>query len=145
MGGQRFGEMEVWALEAYGAANILQEILTIKSDDVIGRSKAYESIIKNEEILGPRIPESFNVLVKELQSLGLAVELEKPKIAQIIDAEDLLEKNLETEANELGTNILLEGDQAAEGEAIVNLGSDGAEDDFEALATKDTKITDKKG
>ncbi len=145
MGGQRFGEMEVWALEAYGAANILQEILTIKSDDVIGRSKAYESIIKNEEILGPRIPESFNVLVKELQSLGLAVELEKPKLSQVIDAEDLLEKNLEVEANELGTNILLEGEQAAEGEAIVNLGSDGAEDDFQALATKDTKLKDKKG
>jgi DNA-directed RNA polymerase subunit beta len=67
MGGQRFGEMEVWALEAYGAAHTLQEILTIKSDDVVGRSKAYESIIKSEEIRGPRIPESFNVLVKELQ------------------------------------------------------------------------------
>ncbi len=146
MGGQRFGEMEVWALEAYGAANILQEILTIKSDDVIGRSKAYESIIKNEEILGPRIPESFNVLVKELQSLGLAVELEKPKTSQVIDAEDLLEKNLETEADELGTGVLLEGERAAEGEAIVNLGSDGAEDDFTPLVGKKaTKLTDKEG
>ena len=76
MGGQRFGEMEVWALEAYGAANTLQEILTIKSDDVVGRSKAYEAIIKSEPIRGPRIPESFNVLVKELKSLGLNVDLD---------------------------------------------------------------------
>ncbi|MDD3066593.1 MAG: DNA-directed RNA polymerase subunit beta [Candidatus Gracilibacteria bacterium] len=74
-GGQRFGEMEVWALEAYGAANVLQEILTIKSDDVYGRSKAYEAIVKGEEIRRPRTPESFNVLVKELQALCLNVEL----------------------------------------------------------------------
>jgi len=74
-GGQRFGEMEVWALEAYGAAHSLQEILTIKSDDVIGRSKAYEAIIKGEPIQKPQIPESFYVLVKELQSLGLNVEM----------------------------------------------------------------------
>ena len=74
-GGQRFGEMEVWALEAYGAANTLQEMLTIKSDDVYGRSKAYESIIKRTDIVGPKVPESFNVLVKELQGLGLKVDL----------------------------------------------------------------------
>lgn len=74
-GGQRFGEMEVWALEAYGAAHILQEILTIKSDDVLGRSKAYESIIKGEQIKPPNIPESFGVLIKELKSLALNVEL----------------------------------------------------------------------
>ncbi len=74
-GGQRFGEMEVWALEAYGAANILQEMLTIKSDDVVGRSKTYEAIIKGERIRKPHTPESFNVLVKELQSLGLKVDL----------------------------------------------------------------------
>ena len=74
-GGQRFGEMEVWALEAYGAANILQELLTVKSDDVIGRVKTYESIVKGESILEPGVPESFKVLVKELQSLGLAVEV----------------------------------------------------------------------
>ena len=145
MGGQRFGEMEVWALEAYGAANTLQEILTIKSDDVIGRSKAYESIIKNDEIKGPRIPESFNVLVKELQSLGLDVELEKPKTSQVIPAEELLEKGLEIEADELGSTVLMEGDKAAEGEAIVNLASDGSEDDFEALADNDTKLTEKEG
>ncbi|MBU2508777.1 DNA-directed RNA polymerase subunit beta, partial [Patescibacteria group bacterium] len=74
-GGQRFGEMEVWALEAYGAAHMLQEILTIKSDDVPGRSKAYESIIKGEPIRKVNVPESFNVLVRELKGLALDVEL----------------------------------------------------------------------
>ena len=74
-GGQRFGEMEVWALEAYGAAYTLQEILTVKSDDVVGRVKTYESIVKGENIPEPGIPESFKVLVKELQSLGLDIKL----------------------------------------------------------------------
>jgi len=74
-GGQRFGEMEVWALEAYGSSHILQEMLTVKSDDVIGRVKTYEAIVKGENILEPGVPESFKVLVKELQSLGLAVEV----------------------------------------------------------------------
>ncbi|NJD68472.1 MAG: DNA-directed RNA polymerase subunit beta [candidate division NC10 bacterium] len=76
-GGQRFGEMEVWALEAYGAAHTLQEILTVKSDDVVGRTKMYESIVRGDCTLDPGLPESFNVLVKELQSLGLDVELKK--------------------------------------------------------------------
>jgi DNA-directed RNA polymerase subunit beta len=74
-GGQRFGEMEVWALEAYGAAHTLQEILTVKSDDVTGRSKVYEAIVKGENLPDPGVPESFNVLVKELQALGLSVTL----------------------------------------------------------------------
>jgi len=74
-GGQRFGEMEVWALEAYGAANTLQEMLTVKSDDVSGRSRVYESIVKGDNLPEPGTPESFNVLVKELQALGLSVEL----------------------------------------------------------------------
>jgi DNA-directed RNA polymerase subunit beta len=74
-GGQRFGEMEVWTLEAYGVAHILQEMLTIKSDDVTGRTKAYEAILKNEDVLQPSVPESFKVLVKELQSLGLSIEV----------------------------------------------------------------------
>jgi len=74
-GGQRFGEMEVWSLEAYGAAHNLQEMLTTKSDDVTGRSKTYEAIVKGEDILPPGVPESFKVLVKELQSLGLSVEV----------------------------------------------------------------------
>jgi len=89
-GGQRFGEMEVWALEAYGAATTLQEMLTIKSDDVYGRAKAYESIIKNEPITGPKIPESFNVLVKELQGLGLRVDLVDESEDEIIDAEAVI-------------------------------------------------------
>lgn len=75
MGGQRFGEMEVWALEGYGAAHTLQEMLTIKSDDVVGRSKTYEAIVKGEPIKKPNVPESFRVLIKELQSLGLDVDL----------------------------------------------------------------------
>jgi DNA-directed RNA polymerase subunit beta len=74
-GGQRFGEMEVWALEAYGAAHTLQEMLTVKSDDVTGRVKTYEAIVKGDEIVEPGVPESFRVLVKELQSLGLSVEV----------------------------------------------------------------------
>jgi DNA-directed RNA polymerase subunit beta len=74
-GGQRFGEMEVWALEAYGAAHTLQELLTIKSDDIAGRAKAYEAITKGDDVYPPGLPESFNVLVRELQSLGLSVEL----------------------------------------------------------------------
>jgi DNA-directed RNA polymerase subunit beta len=75
-GGQRFGEMEVWALEAYGAAHTLQEILTVKSDDVIGRSKVYEAIVKGENLPEAGIPESFNVLVRELQGLGLKIKLD---------------------------------------------------------------------
>ena len=74
-GGQRFGEMEVWALEAYGAAYTLQEILTYKSDDVVGRVKAYEAIVKGDRIPKPGVPESFRVLVKELQSLGLDIRV----------------------------------------------------------------------
>jgi DNA-directed RNA polymerase subunit beta len=74
-GGQRFGEMEVWALEAFGAANILREILTVKSDDVYGRAKAYEAIVKGEPMPEPGIPESFNVLLHELQGLGLNISL----------------------------------------------------------------------
>ncbi|HEX4662150.1 MAG TPA: DNA-directed RNA polymerase subunit beta [Candidatus Saccharimonadales bacterium] len=88
-GGQRFGEMEVWALEAYGAASTLQEMLTIKSDDVYGRAKAYESIIKQEPITGPKVPESFNVLVKELQGLGLRVDLLDGAVD--VDAEAVLD------------------------------------------------------
>ena len=83
-GGQRFGEMEVWALEAYGAAYILQELLTAKSDDVYGRTKIYEAIVKGEAAIEPGVPESFNVLIRELQSLCLDVEL----IKQIDGEED---------------------------------------------------------
>jgi DNA-directed RNA polymerase subunit beta len=77
MGGQRFGEMEVWAAEAYGAAYLLQELLTVKSDDVAGRTRIYESIVKGDNILQSGTPESFNVLIKEMQSLGLDIRTEK--------------------------------------------------------------------
>jgi len=88
-GGQRFGEMEVWALEAYGAAHTLQEILTVKSDDVVGRVKTYEAIVKGEDIFQPGVPESFKVLVKELQSLGLAVEVLNEEEEEVTFLEDL--------------------------------------------------------
>src|SRR5699024_1575102 len=89
-GGQRFGEMEVWALEAYGAAYTLQEILTYKSDDVVGRVKTYEAIVKGEPIPKPGVPESFRVLVKELQSLGLdmrVLDIEETEI-ELSDMDD---------------------------------------------------------
>nr|MBA2556917.1 DNA-directed RNA polymerase subunit beta [Chloroflexota bacterium] len=88
-GGQRFGEMEVWALEAYGAANILQELLTVKSDDVMGRVQTYEAIVKGEDIQPPGVPESFKVLIKELQSLGLNVEILNENEEEIHFAEDV--------------------------------------------------------
>jgi DNA-directed RNA polymerase subunit beta len=140
MGGQRFGEMEVWALEAYGAANTLQEILTIKSDDVVGRSKAYEAIIKNEPIRGPRIPESFNVLVKELQSLGLGVELIKEQVdSEVeIDAEDLISSQLDAEVNDLGNEQLIVGDAVAD-MPLVNL-ADGGEDQFEVMSEEAASV-----
>ncbi|RZL18863.1 MAG: DNA-directed RNA polymerase subunit beta, partial [Pedobacter sp.] len=75
-GGQRFGEMEVWALEAFGASNILQEMLTIKSDDIIGRAKTYEAIVKGDNLPEPGIPESFNVLLNELKGLALDIKLD---------------------------------------------------------------------
>jgi DNA-directed RNA polymerase subunit beta len=78
-GGQRLGEMEVWALEAYGAAYSLQEMLTVKSDDVAGRTRMYEAIVKGENVLEPGLPESFNVMIRELQSLALNVELLEEK------------------------------------------------------------------
>ena len=90
-GGQRFGEMEVWALEAYGAAHILQEMLTVKSDDVVGRVKAYEAIVKGENTMEPGVPESFKVLVKELQSLCMSVEILNEDQEQVAFSEDYIE------------------------------------------------------
>ncbi|MBI2035052.1 MAG: DNA-directed RNA polymerase subunit beta, partial [Candidatus Levybacteria bacterium] len=104
MGGQRLGEMEVWALEAYGAAAVLQEMLTIKSDDVIGRSKAFEAIIKGVDIPQAMVPESFKVLVKELQSLCLDIVPIGAKVAsQKIPTEQELkqEAKVEQQAKEL--------------------------------------------
>jgi len=126
-GGQRFGEMEVWAIEAYGASNILQELLTIKSDDVIGRSKAYESIIKGEPIQNPTIPEAFNLLVKELQSLGLKVDLVTSGKTQIISDDEEIkkaeqapedEKKLDEEIDEKLTELAAE--QVSEDEDIIS-------------------------
>ena len=140
-GGQRFGEMEVWALEAYGAANTLQEMLTIKSDDVYGRAKAYESIIKQTDIVGPKVPESFNVLVKELQGLGLKVDLVGGSQNQI-DAETLLEENIKDEAlNQSDVDVpqsemnpLDVTEDAVADEFMVLDDPEGAEENVEELA-----------
>ena len=107
-GGQRFGEMEVWALEAYGAAYTLQEILTVKSDDIVGRVKTYEAIVKGENIPEPGIPESFKVLIKEMQSLCLDVKVltedneeieikETSEIEDIPAIEDMVDVDIEGE------------------------------------------------
>ncbi len=110
-GGQRFGEMEVWALEAYGAAYTLQEMLTIKSDDTVGRVKAYEAIVKGENIAEPSIPESFKVLLKEMQSLALDVNVvsEEGERAEMREEDD----DLLRAAEELG--IDLSGVRATDG------------------------------
>jgi DNA-directed RNA polymerase subunit beta len=102
-GGQRFGEMEVWALEAYGAAYCLQELLTIKSDDVLGRVKVYEAIVKGENIPEPGIPESFKVLIKEMQSLCLNVEVLNTSGAEIEMRE--LDEDIFRTAEELGIDL----------------------------------------
>jgi len=129
-GGQRFGEMEVWALEAYGAAATLQEMLTIKSDDVYGRSKAYESIIKKMPIVGPKIPESFNVLVKELQGLGLKVDLVASD--KVVDAENVLSSNIKDEG-EHQSDIEVPQERASD----VDVSEDVALDEFEILELDD--------
>jgi DNA-directed RNA polymerase subunit beta len=98
-GGQRFGEMEVWALEAYGAAHTLQELLTVKSDDVVGRVKTYEAIVKGENIPEPGVPESFKVLIKELQSLALDVKVLSEESQELEILED------DEEDTELDVNI----------------------------------------
>jgi DNA-directed RNA polymerase subunit beta len=112
-GGQRFGEMEVWALEAYGAAHILQELLTVKSDDVVGRVKTYEAIVKGEDIQEPGVPESFKVLVKELQSLGLAVEVLNEEEERVTLAEtsmqDLPELGIDLSGFEKGEDLIGSG------------------------------------
>jgi len=108
-GGQRFGEMEVWALEAYGAAYTLQELLTVKSDDVVGRVKTYEAIVKGENIPEPGVPESFKVLIKELQSIGLDVKVLSE------DAQEILIRESEEDINETAKELELSigGEEAA--------------------------------
>ena len=134
-GGQRFGEMEVWALEAYGAAYTLQEMLTIKSDDTVGRVKAYEAIVKGENIAEPSIPESFKVLLKEMQSLALDVNVvsEEGQRAEMRDEDD----DLLRAAEELG--IDLSGVRAGDGdgtpptdEAATEKDADEAEEEEQA-------------
>lgn len=148
-GGQRFGEMEVWALEAYGAAHTLQEVLTVKSDDVLGRSKAYELIIKGEDIKEPRIPESFNVLVKELQGLGLAVDLlrEDGTKAKEISAEELIEKGFEKDASELKGPEIVTGNELLGELPTVDIEKSAAISDFDAIGGKkaEKKTKTKKG
>ena len=136
-GGQRFGEMEVWALEAYGASYTLQEILTVKSDDVVGRVKTYEAIIKGENIPEPGIPESFKVLLKELQSLGLDVKVLKEDDTEVEITETI-------DYGETDLHSIIEGDrkyqaeesygahgfsqQEFEGEELVDIEEDNYED-----------------
>ena len=122
-GGQRFGEMEVWALEAYGAAYTLQEILTVKSDDVVGRVKTYEAIIKGDNISEPGIPESFKVLLKELQALGLDVSV------------------LDEDGEEIQmTEALEEGSNESVNELINDKDYELKEESFEAAGFRETEI-----
>jgi DNA-directed RNA polymerase subunit beta len=116
-GGQRFGEMEVWALEAYGSAHILQEMLTIKSDDTVGRVKAYEAIVKGENIPEPNIPESFKVLLKEMQSLGLDVSIlsEEGESVEMIEEDDELRRAAEELGIDLSAGLKKSEDEAEEG------------------------------
>jgi DNA-directed RNA polymerase subunit beta len=134
-GGQRFGEMEVWALEAYGAAYTLQEMLTIKSDDTVGRVKAYEAIVKGENIAEPSIPESFKVLLKEMQSLALDVNVvsEEGQKAELREEDD----DLLRAAEELG--IDLSGVRATDGKAA-DEAVEGEETEAEVAAEADGKI-----
>jgi len=131
-GGQRFGEMEVWALEAYGAAYTLQEMLTVKSDDTVGRVKAYEAIVKGENIPEPSIPESFKVLLKEMQALALDANVvsDDGDEVQVEDSEDELLKA----AEELG--IELSGIQAKPEDGEEAEGSDDKESKEETKAAK---------
>ena len=139
-GGQRFGEMEVWALEAYGASYTLQEILTVKSDDVIGRVKTYEAIIKGENIPETGIPESFKVLLKELQSLGLDVRVLKDDMTEVEIMENI-------DYGETDMRSIIEGDsrhhrddedygnygfqkQEFEGEELVDVEEEDNDDDL---------------
>lgn len=144
-GGQRFGEMEVWALEAYGAAHTLQEILTIKSDDVVGRSKAYENIIKGEEIREPKIPESFNVLVKELEALCLSVDLIEEEGGKEVeeDASKLIEREYDKEISELKNKKLIT-DPDKDTNANVDVAKISEKDDFQVLEEADEKKDSKK-
>ncbi|MBQ2638702.1 DNA-directed RNA polymerase subunit beta [Candidatus Saccharibacteria bacterium] len=139
-GGQRFGEMEVWALEAYGAASTLQEMLTIKSDDVYGRAKAYESIIKHEPIEGPKLPEGFNVLVKELQGLGLKVDLLDH--GESADADSVIEQTSREIEKAQDDKLIYNKNKPEEGNDTIDLTE---EESREALDSEGITITDEDG
>ena len=133
-GGQRFGEMEVWALEAYGAAHILQEILTVKSDDVVGRVRAYEAIVKGENIPEPGIPESFKVLIKELQSLCLDVKVlteedQEIEVRESLDADDV--------AGELELDVIDNIDEVEQNHIIEEIDDEFIENDDEDIDSLD--------
>ncbi len=140
-GGQRFGEMEVWALEAYGAAYTLQEMLTIKSDDTVGRVKAYEAIVKGENIAEPSIPESFKVLLKEMQSLALDVNVvsEEGTRAEMGDEDD----DLLRAAEELGIDLsgVRAGDGAGADEPAGDAGEAADEQEEEIVDAGEAGMT----
>ena len=126
-GGQRFGEMEVWALEAYGAAYTLQEILTIKSDDVVGRVKTYEAIVKGENVPEPGVPESFKVLVKELQSLGLDVRLYSED-DQELELKENIDEGIDFNLEELN-KVLPEEDAVVNDEELEDFSTEELDDE----------------
>ncbi|MBR6222399.1 MAG: DNA-directed RNA polymerase subunit beta [Lachnospiraceae bacterium] len=128
-GGQRFGEMEVWALEAYGASYTLQEILTVKSDDVVGRVKTYEAIIKGANITEPGVPESFKVLIKEFQSLGLDVRLLDENGEECKISETIIEPSPEVKAEMENGGALYEDEESTEGFGVVNQDNEYIDDD----------------
>ena len=138
-GGQRFGEMEVWALEAYGAAHILQEILTVKSDDVVGRVKTYESIVRGENISEPGIPEAFNVLLKELQSLALDVKVLTESGDELIIRE--FEEEEESADNEASRKDSLKDEELEEIDFSVD-DEDEEDDEFDVKSIFDEEDGD---
>ena len=137
-GGQRFGEMEVWALEAYGAAYTLQEMLTVKSDDVVGRVKTYEAIVKGENVPEPGVPESFKVLIKELQSLGLDIRLYSENDEEL-ELKEHIDEGIDYEESKIGDNVLNETEledsyiEADEDTEAMLLNSDDSDELFAGL------------
>jgi DNA-directed RNA polymerase subunit beta len=159
-GGQRFGEMEVWALEAYGASHVLQEILTVKSDDVAGRIKTYEAIVKGENLMKPGIPESFKVLLKELQSLALDVTVYDENGEEVKFTEDVTENENMGKAWEDGTDLpyndgngyddeytsagysVVEGDENSDGDVYDSYITDSYTDDTDSYGDYDDASDD---
>jgi DNA-directed RNA polymerase subunit beta len=148
-GGQRFGEMEVWALEAYSAAFTLQEMLTIKSDDVIGRVKTYEAIVKGEDVIQPGVPESFHVLLKELQGLGLSVELLNENIERFNQAQTQAQEMAATLGAPLDWNDLndepfdaLDIEELSVGDEPIDVSVDDDDSDEEASDAEDSSDDD---